>query len=130
MTNKEQLQINNASLDECINRINAAKDVAATLPESGGASIEAWTGTVYGTATGLGEYPDIVVYYTDETLSSRSVSVPTREEAIITIAAHTLIAVYTGVDINPPYISGTNINGLTGDADVVLPTADGFTING
>jgi hypothetical protein len=36
MSNKTQLQTNNASLDECIARINAAKDVAAGLPEAGG----------------------------------------------------------------------------------------------
>jgi hypothetical protein len=36
MSNKIQLQTNNASLDDYIARINAAKDVAAGLPEAGG----------------------------------------------------------------------------------------------
>lgn len=35
MSNKTQLQTNNASLDEFITRINAAKEVAAGLPEAG-----------------------------------------------------------------------------------------------
>ena len=36
MSNKTQLQTNNASLDGYISRIQAAKEVAATLPEAGG----------------------------------------------------------------------------------------------
>ena len=38
MSNKQQLQTNNTSLDNCIARINAAKEVAAGLPEAGGSS--------------------------------------------------------------------------------------------
>lgn len=36
MSNKTQLQINNTALDALITRVNAAKDVAASLPEAGG----------------------------------------------------------------------------------------------
>ena len=36
MSNKTQLQTNNTSLDGYIARINAAKEVAASLPEAGG----------------------------------------------------------------------------------------------
>jgi hypothetical protein len=36
MSNKTQLQTNNTALDGYIARINAAKDVAASLPEAGG----------------------------------------------------------------------------------------------
>jgi hypothetical protein len=36
MSNKTQLQTNNASLDSYIARVNAAKNVAASLPEAGG----------------------------------------------------------------------------------------------
>ena len=47
MSNKEQLQTNNAALDALITRVNAAKDTAASLPEAGGgASIETVTMTV------------------------------------------------------------------------------------
>lgn len=36
MSNKTQLQINNVALDELIERVEAAKDVAASLPEAAG----------------------------------------------------------------------------------------------
>ena len=35
MTNKNQLQENNAELDSCIDRVNAARDVASNLPDAG-----------------------------------------------------------------------------------------------
>ena len=38
MSNKTQLQTNNTALDALITRVNAAKDTAASLPESGGGS--------------------------------------------------------------------------------------------
>lgn len=49
MSNKTQLQTNNTALDGYIARINAAKDVAASLPEAGsggGASMETCTVTL------------------------------------------------------------------------------------
>lgn len=36
MSNKEKLQTNNDTLDALISRVNAAKDIAASLPEAGG----------------------------------------------------------------------------------------------
>ncbi len=36
MSNKTQLQTNNTSLEALITRVNAAKDIAASLPEAGG----------------------------------------------------------------------------------------------
>lgn len=39
MSNKTQLQTNNTNLDSLITRVNAAKDVAAALPEAGGGSV-------------------------------------------------------------------------------------------
>jgi hypothetical protein len=36
VSNKSQLQTNNTALDSLITRVNAAKDVAASLPEAGG----------------------------------------------------------------------------------------------
>ena len=38
MSNKTQLQTNNTTLDSLISRVNAAKDVAASLPEAGSSS--------------------------------------------------------------------------------------------
>ena len=50
MSNKTQLQTNHTALDGFIARINTAKETAASLPEaggeSGGGSVETWTGTV------------------------------------------------------------------------------------
>lgn len=67
MSNKTQLQTNNASLDGYIARINAAKDVAAGLPDagSGGASVETCTVTIeYADADfgGIGAIPESVIY--------------------------------------------------------------------
>ena len=39
MSNKQQLQTNNTNLDALITRVNAAKDVAASLPEAGGLEV-------------------------------------------------------------------------------------------
>ena len=64
MSNKTQLQTNNTNLDALITRVNAAKDVAASLPEAGGESdgnVETCTITftvsIPGNAT--------ICYYTD-----------------------------------------------------------------
>lgn len=40
MSNKTQLQTNNTALDALITRVNAAKDVAASLPEASGGAGE------------------------------------------------------------------------------------------
>lgn len=57
MSNKQQLQTNNTALDRYIARINAAKDVAASLPDagSGGGNIETCTVTLTAT-TGIIRY--------------------------------------------------------------------------
>ena len=64
MSNKIQLQTNNADLQSLIDRVNAAKDIAASLPEAGGGgSLETCTvslGMDGPTAN------DSLVYYTNE----------------------------------------------------------------
>lgn len=64
MSNKTQLQTNNADLQSLIDRINAAKDTAASLPEAGGGdSLETCT-----VSLGI-EGPtmtDSLVYYINE----------------------------------------------------------------
>lgn len=45
MSNKTQLQTNNIALDALITRVNAAKDIAASLPEAGEGSGEATSNT-------------------------------------------------------------------------------------
>lgn len=64
MTNKTQLQTNNTNLDSLISKINAAKNVAASLPEAGsggGGSIELCTVTI----TMDGPPTDEIIYYTN-----------------------------------------------------------------
>ena len=93
MSNKTQLQTNNASLEECIARINAAKEVAAELPEAGGggsASYEVWNGVIYG-AMGLGMGSDHTVYYIDSSLNSTEITVLRAEEHHISILANSFI---------------------------------------
>jgi hypothetical protein len=53
MSNKTQLQTNNASLDNCIARINAAKEVAAELPEASHGGNDEFISVTVDTAKGL-----------------------------------------------------------------------------
>ena len=55
---------------------------------SGSGSIQTYTGTVCG-AGALGEMPDTLYLYTDETLATRAEAVPSRTNTTITIAAGT-----------------------------------------
>ena len=58
MSNKTQLQTNNTALDALITRVNAAKDVAASLPEAGesggGGDIETCTIKIINECVSLG----------------------------------------------------------------------------
>ena len=55
MSNKSQLKINNLMLNTFINRINAAKDIAASLPDAG-ADVEFWDGSFSREISVLDEY--------------------------------------------------------------------------
>ena len=55
MSNKTQLQANNLMLNTFINRINAVKDIAASLPEAG-ADVEFWDGSFSGEISVLDGY--------------------------------------------------------------------------
>lgn len=68
MSNKTQLQANNLMLNTFINRINAAKDVAASLPEAGSGLETCQVNIADGNAT---------VYYIDATGSSQSIPADT-----------------------------------------------------
>ena len=134
MSNKIQLQTNNASLDGYIARINAAKEVAAGLPAAGGggASVEVWTGTVYG-SSGLGDMPDNYVYYTDENLVNREIIVSPRTEATITIAANTYIVSISS--FSPPSRTENDSEGCqiiddtyTAGKKISLPLRDNFIL--
>lgn len=61
MSNKTQLQTNNTTLDGYIARINAAKEVAASLPEAGNGNSTIETATV--TLNTLSYISNYEVYY-------------------------------------------------------------------
>ena len=65
------------------------------LPEAGGlgVEIETYTGTING-PYGLGDLPDLIFIYTDETLTRRELILSQGEEATITVAANTVVVQY------------------------------------
>lgn len=97
MSNKTQLQTNNATLDNYIARINAAKEVAVGLPEAGGSSggsVETCTFTFSGISSNY-YYPKYISYMTinesgvittiEETCSSSSVTVNCLCDSIVVV---------------------------------------------
>jgi hypothetical protein len=103
MSNKTQLQINNASLDGYIARINAAKDVAAALPEAGGSGGNVETCTI--TVTGS----DIVIGYTDAYSQSQTSNI----DGQYICKKDSLVAAFDGT-----YSTGLSVSGgeiLVGD---------------
>lgn len=127
MSNKTQLQTNNASLEDCIARINAAKEVAAELPAAGGTAIEAWTGTL-NIITDLGSGA-VTLYYTDQTLTPCHLGgFALRDDAQITIAAGTALFFVTYEDLY--YTNAENITGgAISECIVLRPTANNFTVS-
>lgn len=98
MSNKTQLQTNNASLEECITRINAAKKVAAGLPEAGGggASVEMCAGEIIVDAP---TFDNFTVYAMDENLQVSTFTIE-MTGGTFTVAKGTIFVVtpWTGSD--------------------------------
>lgn len=92
MSNKTQLQTNNTALDGYIARINAAKDVAAGLPEaggSGGASVETCTVTVISQRCNF-----LSMTYNSEEGNVYTTNVPeTNKSATITVLKNGLLVI-------------------------------------
>ena len=117
-------------LEELETAITALEAELEGKAAGGGVSVEAWTGTAYGNR-GFGECPDVHVTYVDETLAVRQAILLQNEEITITVAAGLPIAVYDYLDLS--YVEnypGINIETLYPNAYVIVPTADGFIING
>jgi hypothetical protein len=109
----------------------ALEDKASGGTTGGGTAVEAWTGTVYG-PSGLGDFPNTYVYYTDENLVARGIEIYPREEATITIAAHTYVGIYW--DLIPPQISenteeGIQMIGRGSSYSLYLPIRDNFILS-
>lgn len=101
MSNKTQLQTNNTALDALITRVNAAKDVAASLPEAGsggGGGVEGWSGII----TPELVFPNsLTVHYTDSCMNTQTKTISS--ETTIEVAANTIV-----------FISGNICNATSG----------------
>ena len=117
-----------ASLETAITALETELEGKA----SGGSTVEAWTGTVYG-HNGLGEFPPMYVYYTDETSVARVIVVGQGEEATITIAANTYVIIYYSNFVNPNIYDnveeGTQRIGEYHNMTLYLPVKNNFTIS-
>lgn len=103
MSNKTQLQTNNTALDALIARVNAAKDVAASLPEAGsgsGGGVEGWSGII----TPEAAFPvQLTVHYTDPSMNTQTKTINSDAETTIEVAANTIV-----------FISGNMCNATSG----------------
>ena len=102
MSNKTQLQTNNTTLDGYIARINAAKDIAASLPEAGGSSSGGDVETCIITLSD--ETGSVIWHYTD---ANKTLQMHTGSGSII-VLTNTLI-IYTTSNYTYPDVNG-NIN--------------------
>ena len=103
MSNKTQLQTNNTNLDALISRVNAAKNVAASLPEAGGSGGSLETVTVT-----FEEFPDpgSVVYYVDGSQTLQTTDI--QQGLSITAQKNTILVTtdYWGEATACSYITG------------------------
>lgn len=128
MSNKTRLQTNNTKLDALIERVNAAKDTAASLPENGGsnsgggATVEMCTGTLVVDAPNMN---DFTVYSVNENLEAATVTLDAMDGGTFTAAKGTIVAV-------TPWCSHGNYNGCTkcfeSVAGMAVVISDNFTI--
>ena len=121
MSNKTRLQTNNTNLDALIARVNAAKDVAASLPEASGGSggIEVCNITIV--EDGPCEYFIGSIYYTAPDGSVAEITQAFKGE-ILSVMKNTLLAFSgEGLTGNLTYITdyaGMVICHITGDCSL------------
>lgn len=130
MSNKTQLQTNNTALDTLITRVNAAKDVAASLPEAGGSGgIEVCTMTIemmdnpqdpetYGVA-GL--------EFTDEKGEIKEIEFESAGTYEVSCAKNTA-CILIGVDPRSVTVSSTPIGYPSSDFYVFFVSEDNITV--
>ena len=98
MSNKTQLQTNNTVLDGYITRINAAKEVAANLPEAGGGgggSLETCTVKFSGKPD-----PGTEIYYLDQAMTLQHATVGRNAEYTILKDTIFIVLNYVGTTLD------------------------------
>jgi hypothetical protein len=115
MSNKTQLQTNNTALDGYIARINAAKDIAASLPEAGGGS---GCGVI---SVNVNNTSGMPVYYWDETGTQQSVNSSSTVSALNGVLYTRQVTLVSCV--------GDYLEGMVGGVVVVTFLSDGGTLN-
>lgn len=116
MSNKTQLQTNNTALDSLVSRVNAAKDIAASLPEagnSGGGNVDTCTVTInhpYTTTSySLKDFIEryFITTYADENYSLESYDYNLDEPRITTtsitinnVVCGTQLSIYSHIESN------------------------------
>lgn len=114
MSNKTQLQTNNTTLDGYIARINAAKEVAAGLPEAGGSIISESCEVSLETAGIAPETPTIYYVSPDMTLEHFNFSPGGGD--IIAIAKNSIVYLADWTNYSYASEGASLINYNTGDA--------------
>ena len=126
MSNKTQLQTNNAALDSYIARINAAKDIAASLPEAGGGGGASLEPCIVNVEVGAPNFNDFTVYYTDASLQSATTILDAMAGGTFTAAKGTVFAItpWSGASFD-----GANITRcFAGSAGAFIVTGSPATI--
>ena len=127
MSNKTQLQTNNTALDGYIARINAAKEIAASLPEAGGGDTEIETCVVTINGGYIAYYTtfseDGIMHGTNKTFNS-SDSITVVKKTVFTIDSHyTVLRVTTTAGIRL-----INYSGYTSIYELLATASDTETI--
>lgn len=122
MSNKTQLQTNNTALDGYIARINAAKEVAAGLPEAGGGgggSVETCDCAFLCDAPSM---EDATVYYVNANMEVTTKSFPIMDGTRIIVAKNTILTV----------VPWTSMCDVSGNCSKLVSSHNGgsFIING
>lgn len=100
MSNKTQLQTNNLMLNTFVNRINAAKDTAASLPEASGGSGSVETCTVTYDPFSPASDDGYQIKYTDSTGKLNTTNYNPMQSIEIVCQKNTLIF-FEGIPVAP-----------------------------
>ena len=134
MSNKTQLQTNNTALDALITRVNAAKDVAASLPESGGGggggSMETCTVTItIGLSGGIPGYVAYTSVHNNEVVAYNKMFDESTSIEIICLCGSMLVVNETYTRVSHTYENLQEIaNNASGVSHLGNPTIRTFQV--